>query len=144
MGPAKSIIMMRYGLYLAVLFSLCACDPALTNTYVVENQSQHDLNFTINTARGIRRYLKPIESVVPSKSEEVIFQYSEIGVAYDKGPDLWEDVESIELHCQSGALFTDIMNRENWQFRIIEHGLFTSDHVEYRLILRNEDFSVFE
>ena len=120
-----------------------SCDPGVVNKYVVENRTDSDLTIESILEYGNRNItekdsIKTAE--LKSKTESIITEYGEIGNAHDKGIDFLNGIDTIIVKMNNRTLNKNIYDRKNWEFRVLNSGLFSMDEVEYKLILTDTDF----
>ena len=126
-----------------ILMIFTSCDPGVVNKYVVENRTDSDLTIESILEYGNRNItekdsIKTAE--LKSKTESIITEYGEIGNAHDKGIDFLNGIDTIIVKMNNRTLNKNIYDRKNWEFRVLNSGLFSMDEVEYKLILTDTDF----
>lgn len=75
-----------------------------------------------------------------SKTESIITKYGEIGNAHDKGIGFLNGIDTIIVKMDNRTLNKNIYDRKNWEYKVLNSGLFSMDEVEYKLILTETDF----
>ena len=128
---------------LLILMIFTSCDPGVVNKYVVENRTKSDLKIESILEYGNRNItekdsIKTAE--LKSKTESIITEYGEIGNAHDKGIDFLNGIDTIIVKMNNRTLNKNIYDRKNWEYRVLNSGLFSMDEVEYKLILTETDF----
>ena len=120
-----------------------SCDPGVVNKYVIENRTDSDLAIESILEYGNRNIIEK-DSIktaeLQSKTESIIIEYGEIGNAHDKGIDFLNGIDTIIVKMNSRTLNKNIYDRKNWEYRVLNSGLFSMDEVEYKLILTETDF----
>jgi hypothetical protein len=119
-----------------------SCDPGLINNYVVENESDHLVEAKFRLQQGYRTInsTDTIQTIkINPQSKIEIVNYGEIGNAHDKKQYFLEAFDTIWISSINVLMKKNIVNRNNWKYRVIKRGLQSLDEVEYKLIIKNED-----
>ena len=134
---------MKRKIPILILIIFTSCDPGVVNKYVIENRTNSDLKIESILEYGKRNIndkdsIKTVE--IKPKSESLIVKYGEIGNAHDKGIDFLNGIDTIIIQKTNRELIKDIFDRNNWEYKVLNSGLFLMDEVEYKLILTENDF----
>lgn len=126
-----------------ILTIFTSCDPGVVNKYVVENRTDSNLTIESILEHGNRNKtekdsIKTVE--LKSKTESIITEYGEIGNAHDKGINFLDGIDTIIVKIDKWTLNKNIYDRKNWEYRVLNSGLFSMDEVEYKLTLTETDF----
>lgn len=124
-------------------FFLVSCDPGLVNNYVVENNSDYEINVTIKVNKLRISVLKNDSTYrTHLKKSEVkkIASYGQIGNAHDKGDHFLEDIDTLIIETRNLKLAKNIYNRSNWQINL-KKSFFSMDEANYTLVINNKDFN---
>ena len=126
-----------------ILISFTSCDPGVVNKYVVENKTESELKIESILEYGNRNItekdsVKNIE--LKPKTESIITKYGEIGNAHDKGIGFLNGIDTIIVKIDNRTLTKNIYDRKNWEYKVLNSGLFSMGEVEYKLILTETDF----
>ncbi|NIK93636.1 hypothetical protein GZ212_15860 [Mangrovimonas sp. CR14] len=134
---------MKRIILILILINFTSCDPGVVNKYVVENKTASELKVESILEYGNRNTsekdsVKNIE--LKPKTESIITEYGEIGIAHDKGIDFLKGIDTIIVKMDNRTLTKNIYDRKNWEYKVLNSGLLSMDEVEYKLILTETDF----
>jgi hypothetical protein len=124
-------------------FLLVSCDPGLINNYVVENNSDYDINITIKVNKLSRSDIKndSINRTYLQKTAVMkIASYGQIGTAHDKGDHFLEDIDTLIIETGNLKLAKNIYDRSNWKINL-KKSFFSMDEANYTLVINNKDFN---
>lgn len=134
---------MKRTIPILILIAFTSCDPGVVNKYVVENKTGSDLTIKSILEYG-NRNINEKDSIksteLKSKTESIITKYGEIGNAHDKGIGFLNGIDTIIVKMDNRTLNKNIYDRKNWEYKVLNSGLFSMDEVEYKLILTETDF----
>lgn len=117
-----------------------SCDPVLINNYVVENKSNYlvETKFRMVRERRLPNSPDTIQTILIEPNSKIeIVDYPQIGIAYDKKQDFLEEFDTILIRINGMGISQNIFDRNNWDFKEINKGLFSVDEVEYNFIIEN-------
>ena len=135
----------RQILWTSIIISITfmSCDPGLINGYVVKNESSYIIKSDVRLDEG--RRASNDDSIytvkINPKSLVKIIEYGEIGNAHDKKQSFLEAFDTISISSGELLFNTGFTDRKNWQYKVINRGLFSLDKVEYILVIKNENFT---
>ena len=134
---------MKRIILILILIIFTSCDPGVVNKYVVENKTESELKIESILQYG-NRNITDQDSVkiikLKPKTESIITEYGEIGNAHDKGINFLNGIDTIIIKMDNRTLIKNIYDRKNWDYKVLNSGLFSMDEVEYKLILNETDF----
>ena len=134
---------MKRIILILILIIFTSCDPGVVNKYVVENKTESELKIESILQYG-NRNITDQDSVkiikLKPKTESIITEYGEIGNAHDKGINFLNGIDTIIIKMDNRTLIKNIYDRKNWDYKVLNSGLFSMDEVEYKLILTETDF----
>ena len=128
-----------YFLILIVLTILTSCDPGVSYSKIIQNDSDYDIIISVHNGES---YYYSIDSLyVVKHSEETIMAYSGLGQTFEfEDCNIYADSLTSQIaNNDSLKLILDLNDQSNWNFSILNETFKSGGTCECRIILKNED-----
>lgn len=131
-------------LFIIVLIFLCySCNSEVKNTYTIDNETETGLIIKAKLKENFRDKSDKDSikiTLINAGETAQILSYEETGNTNDKKDSFLEGVDTIIVLKRNYQLHKNLLDRNNWDYKVLTNTSSKMNEVEYKLPLTEKDF----
>lgn len=131
-------------LFIIVLVFLCySCNSEVKNTYTIDNETETGLIIKAKLKENFRDKSDKDSikiTLINAGETAQILSYEETGNTNDKKDSFLEGVDTIIVLKRNYQLHKNLLDRNNWDYKVLTNTSSKMNEVEYKLPLTEKDF----